>query len=103
LFVCRKARTRRWTLDAALKLVHARLKGLHYLPDAAHLVELNLQLVNLAEDGAEAGDLGVGIGDGVGGAVGLELGGGLGLLGELGERGSAWHDIGSGYQKSKHT
>lgn len=73
----------------------ARLKGLYYLPDAAHLVELDLQLVNLAEDGAEASDLGVGIGDGVGGAVGLELGGGLGLLGELEGRkdGSAWHAI----------
>lgn len=73
----------RKVLDAALELVDACLEGLDYLANAAHLVELDLQLVDLAEDGAEASNFGVGIVDGMGGAIGLELGGRLGLLGEL--------------------
>jgi len=43
-----------------------------------------LQLVDFVEDGAEAGDFGVGQLDGVAGAVVLELGSRLGLLRELG-------------------
>lgn len=61
----------------------ACLEALDYLANAAYFVELYLQLVDFAEDGPKARNLGVGILDGVGCAVGLEQGGRLGLLGEL--------------------
>ena len=70
-------------LDATLELMDACLEGLYYLADATHLVELDLQLVNLAEDGSEAGDFSVGHLHCVASAVVLHLGRRLGLLGEL--------------------
>jgi hypothetical protein len=74
-------------LYAALETLDARLEALDDLADAAHLVELDLQLVDLAQEGAEARNLSVGIAEGVAGAVGLQRRGRLGLLGELHGRG----------------
>lgn len=65
-------------------MVDARLEALDDLANAADLVEFDLELVDFADDGAEAGDFSVGHGDGVAGAVVLHLGCRLGLLGELG-------------------
>jgi hypothetical protein len=70
-------------LYAALETLDARPEALHDLTDAPHLVELDLQLVDFAQDGPEARDLGVGILEGVAGAVGLQRRGRLRLLGEL--------------------
>jgi hypothetical protein len=74
------------SLDAALETVHARLETFHNLANAAHLVELDLELVDFAQDLAEAGDFGVGYLDGVARAVVLDLRRDLCLLGELGAR-----------------
>lgn len=60
-----------------------RFEALHDLANATDFVEFDLQLVDFAEEGAEAGDFCVGGGDGVAGAVVVDLCGGLGLLGEL--------------------
>lgn len=68
---------------AALEMLNARLEALYYLADAADFIELDLQLVDFAEDSAEAGDFGVSIVDCVGGAAGLQGRGGLRLLVEL--------------------
>jgi hypothetical protein len=72
------------SLDAALETVHAGLETFHNLANATHLVELDLELVDFAQDLAEAGDFGVGHLDGVAGAVVLDLRRRLCLLGELG-------------------
>jgi hypothetical protein len=83
--VCRRsvAATCMQRLHAAVQAVNARLEPLHYLANAAHLVELDLQLVDFAQQGAEACDFGVGGLDRVARAVVLDLRCGLGLLGEL--------------------
>lgn len=69
--------------DAAIEGLNAAAVGLDDFPNAADLVELDLQLVDLAQDFVEAGYLGVGVGYDIAGAVVLHLGGCLGLLGEL--------------------
>jgi hypothetical protein len=74
---------RRMELYTTLEMLDARLEALDDLTNATHLVEFDLQLVDFAQDGAEAGDFGVGCLDGVAGAVVLELGHRLRLLGEL--------------------
>lgn len=58
-------------------------KGLDDLPDSPYLVELGLQLVDLAQDVLEARNFGVGGLDDVAGAVVLRLRRGLRLLVEL--------------------
>lgn len=58
-------------------MFHPRAKPAHNLPDARNLLEFRLQLVNLAQDGAETGDFRVGHLDRVPGAVVLGLGGGF--------------------------
>ena len=70
-------------LETAVEIVDTRFEALDYLANAAHFVELDLQLVNLAEDGSEAGDFSVGHLHCVASAVVLHLGRRLGLLGEL--------------------
>lgn len=70
--------------DAAVEVFNTAAVGLDYLPNAADLVELDLELVDLAQDLVEAGDLGVGIRNEVSGAVVLHGSGRLGLFGELG-------------------
>lgn len=70
--------------DAAIEGLNAAAVGLDDFPNAADLVELDLQLVDLAQDFVEAGYLGVGVGYDIAGAVVLHLGGCLGLLGEMG-------------------
>ena len=67
----------------AVQPVDARLEALDNLSNATHLVEFHLELVDFTEDGAEAGDLGVGHLHGVACAVVLHLGCCLRLLGEL--------------------
>ena len=71
-------------LYAAIETLDAGLEAFDDLANAAHLVEFHLELVDLAQDGAEAGDFGVGGLDRVTGAVVLELCGRLRLLRELG-------------------
>jgi hypothetical protein len=70
-------------LEPAVEIVDACFEALDYLANTAHFVELDLQLVNLAEDGSEAGDFSVGHLHCVASAVVLHLGRRLGLLGEL--------------------
>lgn len=70
-------------LDAALQTLDTLLETFDNLANATHLVEFDLQLVDLAQDGPEAGDFGVGHLDRVTSAVVLDLGGHLRLLGEL--------------------
>ena len=60
-----------------------RLETFHDLANAAHLVELNLKLVDFAQNGTEACDFRVGRLDRVTGAVVLDLRRRLGLLREL--------------------
>lgn len=74
---------RRMELYATLEMLDARLEALDNLTNATHLVEFDLQLVDFAQDGAEAGDFGVGCLDGVAGTVVLELGHRLRLLRKL--------------------
>jgi hypothetical protein len=69
--------------NPTLQLLDAGLEAFHNLANAAHLVELDLELINFAEDAVEAGDFGVGHLDGVASAVVLNLGGRLCLLREL--------------------
>lgn len=64
-------------------MLDARPKALHDLADAPHLVELDLELVDFAQDGAEARYLGVSILDGGAGAGRLERCRRLRLLVEL--------------------
>jgi hypothetical protein len=64
-------------------MLNARLEALDNLANAAHLVKLDLQLVDFAQDGAEAGDFGVGGRHGGARAVVLEGCGCLRLLREL--------------------
>jgi hypothetical protein len=68
---------------AAVQAIHPRLEALYNLANAAHLVEFDLEFVDFAQYGSEAGDFGVGHLDGVAGAVVLHLGCGLCLLCEL--------------------
>ena len=78
------ARTNTTTpINTSLQPFHPRAESLHDIADMAHLVELDLELVDLAEDFSEAFDFGVGSGDGGGGAGGLMVGGALGLGCEL--------------------
>lgn len=60
--------------NAALKTLDPGLEALDYLADATDLVELDLELVDFAQDGSEAGDFGVGHLDRVTCAVVLNLG-----------------------------
>lgn len=69
--------------DAAVEVLDTAAIGLDYLSNATYLVKLDLELVDLAQDFMEAGDLGVGVGDEVAGAIVLHGSGGLGLVGEL--------------------
>jgi hypothetical protein len=64
-------------------MVDPRLEALDYLANATHLVELDLELVDFAQDSTKAGDFGVGHCHRVTSAVVLDLGGRLGLLREL--------------------
>lgn len=75
--------------EAALQMRNPGLEALDYLADATDLVELDLELVDLAQNGMEAGDFSVGHLDRVTGAVVLDLGSRLGLLRELFLK-SAW-------------
>jgi hypothetical protein len=68
---------------AAVQAIDPRLEALDNLANAAHLVEFDLQLVDFAQNSAEARDFGVGDLDRVTGAVVLHLGCGLCLLREL--------------------
>lgn len=70
-------------LDASFEMLDAGLETFHNLANAAHLVEFNLQLVDFAENLAEAGDFGVGSLDRVACAVVLGLRRRLRLLREL--------------------
>jgi hypothetical protein len=70
-------------LYAAIQAIDPRPEALDNLANAADLVEFRLQLVDFAQDGAEAGDFGVGHLDCITCAVVLHLGCGLGLLREL--------------------
>ena len=67
-------------LDTALETVDAGPEALDDLANAADLVEFDLEVVNLAQDGTEAGNFGIGHLDCVTGAIILELGGPLRLL-----------------------
>jgi hypothetical protein len=58
-------------------------EALHDLPNAPHLVELNLELIDLAQDLMEAGNLSVGRLDRVTRAGGLGGRCGLGLSSQL--------------------
>lgn len=71
------------TLYAPLEMLDARAEALDNLPNAPHLVELDLQLVDLAQDLVEAGDFGVGVLDCVARAGVLRCGCGLRLGREL--------------------
>lgn len=70
-------------LDTALETFNASLETFHNLANAMHLVEFDLQFVNLAEDGTEAGNFSIGRLHCISGTVGLEIGRYLRLLGEL--------------------
>lgn len=69
--------------DSPVEGFDASSKCFHDLADAPYLVEFDLELVDLAQDLAETGDLGVGGLDEVPGTIILRLGCGLGLRGEL--------------------
>jgi hypothetical protein len=69
--------------NAALEMVHALLEAFDNLADAANLVEFHLELVELAQEGPEAGDFCVGVLDRVAGPVVLGVGRRLCLLREL--------------------
>ena len=69
--------------DAPLQMGDTRLETFHDLANAAHLVELDLKLVDFAQNGTEACDFRVGRLDRVTGAVVLDLRRRLGLLREL--------------------
>lgn len=92
-------------LDAAVQMVDARLEALDNLANATDLVEFDLEFVDFAENGAEAGDFGIGHLDRVTRAVVLHLGRSLRLLRELhwaklaGASAGGW----SGEGKSKPT
>lgn len=75
--------TRSLASYSSVKGFDASAKRLYDFPDAPYLVELRLQLVDLAQYVLEAGYLGVGILDGIAGAVVLRIRRGLGLLIEL--------------------
>jgi hypothetical protein len=68
---------------AAVQAIDPRLEALDNLANAPHLVKFHLQLIDFAQDGAEARDFGVGHLDRVTGAVVLHLGCSLCLLREL--------------------
>jgi hypothetical protein len=85
VFFCpSRERARARDLYTAIEAVDARLEAFYDFPNASHFIEFDLELVDFAEDGAEAGDFGVGHLHGVTGAVVLHLGCCLCLLGELG-------------------
>lgn len=70
-------------VNSSLQSLNPGAEPLDDITDMPHLVELDLELVDLAQDLAKAGDFGVGDGDGGGGAGGLVRGGALGLGCEL--------------------
>jgi hypothetical protein len=77
-------------------MVNPSPEALDNLTDATHLVELDLELVDFAQDGSKAGDFSVGDLDGISSAVVVDLGRRLRLLGELASvstRASASHLI----------
>jgi hypothetical protein len=71
---------------AAVQAIDPRLEALDNLANATHLVEFDLELVDFAQNGSEAGDFGVGHLDRVTCAVVLHLGCCLCLLRELSGR-----------------
>lgn len=70
-------------LYAAIEAIHAGLEAFYDFANAPDFVEFDLELVDFAEDGAEAGDFRVSHCHCVTRAVVLHLGCCLGLLGEL--------------------
>jgi len=66
-------------LYSPLEVLDPRAEAFYYLPNAPYFVELNLELVDLAQDFVEAGDFGVGILDRVARAGVLGCGCGLRL------------------------
>lgn len=72
-------------LYAAVQAINTGLEALNNLANATDLVEFDLEFVDFAEDGAEAGDFGVGHLHGVARAVVLHLCCCLSLLRELRE------------------
>ena len=70
-------------LYSPFEVFHACAKTFHDLTDAAYLIELNLELVDLLQDFAKAGDFCVGHLDRVARAVVLGLCCGLCLCGQL--------------------
>ena len=71
------------SLYSPFEVFYACAKTFHDLTDAAYLVELNLELVDLLQDFAEAGDFCVGHLDRVARAVVLDLCCGLCLCSQL--------------------
>lgn len=75
---------------ASLEMSNPGLEALYYFANAADLVELDLELVDFAQDGMETGDFGVGHLYRIASAVVLDLGSRLGLLRELQESYQRW-------------
>ena len=75
-----RAKYGRCRSNPTLQLLDAGLEAFHNLANAAHLVELDLELIDLAENAMEAGNFRVGHLDGVASAVVLNLGGRLCLV-----------------------
>ena len=71
------------SLYSPFEVFYACAKPFHDLTDAAYLIELNLELVDLLQDFAEAGNFYVGHLDRVARAVVLDLCCGLCLCGQL--------------------
>ena len=89
-------------LDATFQVFNPGLETFHNLANAAHLVEFDLELINLVENGTEAGDFGVCHLDGVPRTVVLNLSGRLCLLRELVGPMSAQQRSKSGGGRRKH-
>lgn len=71
--------------NAPFKPLDPCAEPFYNLANATHLVEFDFEFIDFAEDGAEAGNFGVGHLYRVAGAVVLDLGCDLGLGGELKE------------------